>query len=184
MPAAGSICGAAATLDNSLVLLETLSSTTYFWQSRCRLQLLGITRIEMLVRVHWPPDATHGSGQSFSGTGALCPCSLGFLKLLESLQTDRSSSASCAARFLIAFVVRPALDRGKILAITCGRRTDTFSDSVHRLTKLLVSAGIPFISEPSPDDAPGQCAVFCSLQLGAHCLEKPGFELKYAPAKR
>ena len=25
---------------------------------------------------------------------------------------------------------------------------------------------------------------FCSLQLRTHCLEKPGFELKYAPAKR
>ena len=72
----------------------------------------------------------------------------------------------------------------EVLAIPCGRRTGALNDSVRRLTKLLVSAGVAFISESSPDDTPGQSTVFCSLQLGAHCLEKPSFELEHAPAKR
>ena len=49
-----------------------------------------------------------------------------------------------------------------------GSRTGALNDSVRRLTKLLVSAGIAFISERSPDDTPGQSAVFCGLQFGAH----------------
>ena len=72
----------------------------------------------------------------------------------------------------------------EVLDITRGRQTDAFNDSVRRLAKLLVSARIPFIAERSPNYAPGQSTFFCSLQLGTHCLEKPGFELKYALAKR